>query len=477
MSPSAPGTLYRARYVVGNSGEGHRIIRDGAVLVVGNSIGYVGRAADFDGEYDEIIDLGNHMIMPGLVNLHCHTTGAPLSRSLLEDAGNPAFFMSGLYDYGKFREISPGDTREVTRYSIAELLKSGTTTFVQVGGADYVDVFEEAGVRAYIVPSYRSASWETPDGRKLEYAWDEEAGYRGLERAVEFVADHPVDDGLIASMLGPAQVDTCTPDLLRETRRAAEELGCKIHIHTSQAHTEVGVMLSRHGTSSLEFLESLGMLGPDVILAHAILTANHPDSNIPWCRDEEILRESGAHIAHCPWVFGRRGTTMHSFGRYRKMGVNLGIGTDTFPQDMLGEMKWAAILSKVADNNPLSTTAAAVFDAATLGGARALDRPDLGRLHPGAKADMVFVDCGSFEMVPVRDPIRNLVYSAGKSAVDGVMIDGKMLVEGGRVTGWDEERLAARVQDIADDMWAQAAYRDPLGRSPEDLSPPSYPFG
>ena len=116
------------------------------------------------------------------------------------------------------------------------------------------------------------------------------------------------------------------------------------------------------------------------------------------------------------------------------------------------------------------------FDAATLGGARALGRSDLGRLCAGAKADMVFVDCGAFEMVPVRDPIRNLVYSAGKSAVDGVMIDGEMLVEGGRVTGWDEERLAARVQEIANDMWAGAAQRDPLGRSPEDLSPPSYPF-
>ncbi len=468
-------TLYRAGFVIGYREGSHCIIRDGAVLVAGNTVEYVGPAREFTGEADETVDLPHHMIMPGLINLHCHTTGAPLSRSLLEDSGNPAFFMSGLYDYGRHRRVTPEETREVTRYSLAELLKSGTTTFVEVGGSDYVDIFEEAGVRAYLAPSYRSAAWDTPDGKKLEYVWDEEAGLRGLEKAVEFVSRYPAGDGRIASMLSPAQVDTCTPELIKESKRAAERLGCKMHIHTSQAHTEVGVMLQRHGMSSLEFLDSLDVLDGNVILGHVILPASHPDSNIPWCRDDEILMTRGAHIAHCPWVFGRRGTVMHSFGRYMREGVNVGIGTDTFPQDMLGEVKWAAIMSKTADNNPMSATAATAFDAATLGGARALDREDLGRLAGGSKADMVFIDCQSFDMVPVRDPIRNLVYSGGRSAVDKVMIDGALVVDDGRVLLWDETELARRVQEIAEGMWERASEVDPLGRTPDDLSPPSYP--
>ncbi len=471
------GTLYRAGFVIGHDGDTHRIIADGAVLVRGNRVDYVGPARDFSGASDETVHLPNHMIMPGLVNLHCHTTGAPLSRSLLEDSGNPAFFMSGLYDYGRFRKTDSEETREVIRYSLAELLKSGATTIVEVGGSDYVDVYRESGIRTYLAPSYRSAAWDTPDGKKLEYVWDEEAGLAGLERAVDFVSAHPSGEDLIGSMLAPAQVDTCTPELLRESRRAADELGCRLHIHTSQSHTEVGVMIQRHGGSSLEFLEGLGILGPDVILAHTILTADHPDSNIPWCRDGQILETSGASIAHCPWVFGRRGTVMHSLGQYVRRGVNVGIGTDTFPQNMLAEMRWAAILSKTADNNPLSATAGTAFDAATVGGARALGREDLGRLSEGARADMVFVDCLSFDMVPVRDPIRNLVYGGSKSSVDKVMVDGKMLVDGGRVLLWDEDRLAVRVQEIAEKMWDGASARDPLGRSPDDLSPPTYPFG
>ena len=467
----------RAAFVLGFDGNRHRMIRDGVVEVTDDGrLGYVGPAKDYAGSLDAVEDTGHTLIAPGLINLHCHAAGAPLGRSIAEDAGNPAFFMSGLYDTGTIRATSDEETRDVLAYSLAELIRSGVTTVVDVGGAPWVDVFQRVGLRSVLVPSYRSAAWEVKDGRSLTYQWDEAAGLEGLDQAHTWLQAHHDPEGLITGMLGPAQVDTCSEELLRATRDLAERLNCRITIHAAQSHTEVGVMLQRHKMSALEYLDSVGLLGPDVIVAHAILNASHPDSNIAWSRDIELLRDRGAHIAHCPWVFGRRGTMMHSLGAYRRQGINVGIGTDTCPQDMLREMLFAVVLSKAAENHPLSVTAGDVVEAATLAGARALGRQDLGRLETGAQADLILVDCDHPSMAPVRDPLRSLIYGGGSRAVQSVMVAGRWLMEDYSVHGLDETALSRRVQAIGERIWREAPQRDAMGRTVDEIAPPSVPW-
>jgi len=166
---------------------------------------------------------------------------------------------------------------------------------------------------------------------------------------------------------------------------------------------------------------------------------------------------------------------MQSYPRYLKAGVNVALGTDTFPQDMLHEMRVAATLGKVADGDARVATARDVFTSATLGGARALGREDLGRIAPGARADLVLVRLDSLGMAPVRDPLRNLVYSATREDVETVLVDGRVVLEGGRVPGVDEARLARDVQAAAERLWAQTGARDWAGRGPDEISPPSCP--
>ncbi len=466
--------LYRAGMVLGHKEGEHRLLKQGAVGIEGDRIVYVGDGSEAPDDFDEVMDVGSHLIMPGWINLHCHASGSPMGKSLLEDNGSPGFYMSTLYDFGRIRETKPEETRDVLRYSLVELLRSGVTTVVEMGHADHPDVFDEMGIRAYLIPGFHSATWRTDDGHQLEYDWDEKKGFDGLEANARWVEACRKRPDLIESMLGPSQADTCTSELLRETRRVADDLGCPIHIHAAQSHMEVGVMLSRHGQSPIEFLDSVSLLGSDVTVAHGIFTGNHPDSNLPYARDVDILLERQVNLAHCPWVFGRRGTLLHAMGAYLRKGLNIGLGTDTDPQDMLEEIRWAVVLSKAAENNPLSVSARDGVNAATLGGARALGRDDLGRIAPGSQADLLFIDLNHYKMRPVRDPIRNLIYSAGSEAVDKVMVAGKMRVDKGEVLGLDTERLGDRIQSIGERIWREMPEKDRAGRSVDVLSPPTF---
>src|SRR4030095_7306060 len=132
-------------------------------------------------------------------------------------------------------------------------------------------------------------------------------------------------------------------------------------------------------------------------------------------------------------VFARRGIAMESFGAYRRAGVNMSLGTDTNPQSVIEAMRWAAVVSKIVGREPEATPAAHVFDAATLGGAKALGRDDLGRIAPGARADLVLWKGASGGLGPLRGAVKNIGYNASDEDVDRVYVNGRVVVDGGRV--------------------------------------------
>jgi cytosine/adenosine deaminase-related metal-dependent hydrolase len=166
---------------------------------------------------------------------------------------------------------------------------------------------------------------------------------------------------------------------------------------------------------------------------------------------------------------------MESFAGYRRAGVNMSLGTDTNPQSVIEAMRWAAVVSKIVERNTEATTAAHVFDAATLGGARALGRDDLGRIAPGAKADLVLWKGASWGMTPLRDPVKNIVYNATAEDVDRVWVDGRLVVDGGRVRAADERAILAALQAGGERMWPRMGPFDWAGRGADALSPQTYP--
>src|SRR5215831_3174069 len=474
-------TLIRAGHVIAFDGHGHRLLRDGVVLIEDDRIVHVGPRADDrqTGRVDETVDAGDRILTPGLISAHAHIAGSPLDRSFIEDTGRPQFYYSGLFESLPVRDGAQDAeaSRACVDFSMAELLRGGVTTVLEIGQlADHV--VERAGhygLRVYFGLSFRSGRWLTKDGRRVHWEWDEARGREGLGRAIAFHQRHQGAHGdLVRTCFAPAQVDTCTPELLRAAKQAADERGCPITLHTSQSVVEFQEMLARHGKTPIAWLAELGFLGPRTILGHAIIVGGSSWTNHP-AGDVRIMGDAGCSVAHAVWVFARRGVPMESFARYREAGVNMSLGTDTNPQSVIEAMRWAAVVSKMMERDTEATTAAHAFDAATLGGARALLRDDLGRIAPGAKADLVLWKASSWRMTPLRDPVKNIVYNATDEDVDRVYVNGRLVVDGGRVLAADEAAILNALQTGGDRMWPRMGKHDWAGRDPDQLSPPSYP--
>jgi cytosine/adenosine deaminase-related metal-dependent hydrolase len=467
----------RAGHVIAFDGRRHRLLRDGVVVIEGDSILFVGRR--FDGRVDETVDARDRILTPGLISTHAHIAGSPLDRSFIEDRGNAQFWYSGLFEMLPVRGGAQDEeaSRACVDFSMAELLRGGVTTVMEIGtlGAYVVERAAHYGLRVYMGQAFRSGAWLTRDGKRVEWEWNEEQGRQGLARAIEFHRRHDGAHGdLVRCFVAPAQIDTCTPELLREAKRFADEVQRPYQVHTSQSVVEFNEMVARHGVTPIAWMDELGVLGPSTILGHAIIIGGSSWTNYP-AGDVQRMADAGCSVAHAVWVFARRGVAMESFARYRQAGVNMSLGTDTNPQSVIEAMRWAAVVSKMIERNTEATTAAHAFDAATLGGARALLRDDLGRIAQGAKADLVLWKARSWRMTPLRDPVKNIVYNATDEDVDRVYVNGRLVVDGGRVLAADEDKILAALQAGGDRMWPRMTKYDWAGRGADQLSPQTYP--
>ena len=249
-----------------------------------------------------------------------------------------------------------------------------------------------------------------------------------------------------------------------------------IQIHAAQSINEFQEIVRRTGLTAVQWLDELGYLGPRASIGHGIFLDHHP-----WVRwgsrtDLHRLAETGTSVAHCPTVFARRGVTLRDLGSYLKAGVNVAIGTDTYPHNMIEEMRHAGIYARITAETPFNVTSGDVFRCATLGGARLLGRSDIGRLAVGAQSDLVLVDLTHPMMQPSREPLRSLIFSAAERAVRHVFVAGRQVVRDGKVLTMDYAAAAAGVNDSQKRALAGVPARDWAGRSIDELAPPSFRY-
>jgi cytosine/adenosine deaminase-related metal-dependent hydrolase len=230
----------------------------------------------------------------------------------------------------------------------------------------------------------------------------------------------------------------------------------------------------------IELLDSLGLLRPTLNIGHGNFIADNPNLNYSRARDLELMGRAGASISHCPINIVRRARTLDNWKKYREAGVNIALGSDTYPRDMIMNMRTASYLGKIMSRTYFAATAGEVFAAATLGGAVSLGRDDLGRLSPGALADIVIIDLtgrNTLRYGPVRDPVKSVIECGIGDDVDTVIVDGKICMENGVIPGVDFAKLRAEAQAAGEQVWASLSEWDPLGRTAEDACPWSYPAG
>jgi 5-methylthioadenosine/S-adenosylhomocysteine deaminase len=473
----------------------HAFLKGCDLLFSGDRIEFVG--AGYGGQADTVIDGAGKLLLPGFVNIHTHPNTEPLLKGLSEERKSRQLGMSSLYEYISLLGRPSDDLTQAempsaeaqlygtadfaayaaaARVATAEMLRSGVTTFVDYSSPrpDWIEDVAATGIRAVLAPAFRSGEWYTPNGHEVLYRWNEARGRKGLDDAVGMIrraTEHP--SGRLSGMLAPAQVDTCTAELMRDASDAAKALGVPCQTHAAQSVVEVREMFRRHGVTPVGWLEQIGVLGPHMILGHAIFLDHHSWIAMPDPADLDRIADSGTSIAHCPNQFARGGMAMQHFGRYVRRGVNLGIGTDTFPHNFIDEMRWALVVAKLAAGDVGATSVAEVFTAATVGGAKALGRDDLGRLAPGAKADFVLVDLAHPAMQPARDPLKSLVFTALERAVSDVFVAGEEVVSGGRVLTIDIETALAELAEGQARNMRGIPERDWARRSANDAFPMS----
>ncbi|MBV8778355.1 MAG: amidohydrolase family protein [Alphaproteobacteria bacterium] len=434
----------------------------------------------FTGVADRIIDGSGVMVMPGLIDIHSHPHHEPLYRGIREEHGVANMHMTGLYERGQAFS-APDDAARAAgaEFAYCELLLSGVTSLVDISAPwdGWIELFAKSGLRGFLAPGYASARWFLENDLGPSYDWNEPRGRAGFERALRVIDEaltHP--SSRLSGVVSPMQIDTCSEALLRDSRDAARERGLPFTTHCSQSVNEVREMIRRHGVTPVQWAAQLDLLGPGTILGHALFLDTH--SWVRWHtkKDLRLLGDSRTAVAHCPTPFARYGQVMEHFGDYLRAGAVMGLGTDCSPHNLIEEMRKASVLARIAARDIHAVELADFLHAATVGGATALMRDDIGRLAPGQRADLVLIDLSTAQMQPTRDPLRGLVYHAADRAVRDVFVDGIQAVADGRVVTLDQEDAAQRLAMAQERMEAAAPQHDYRRRNGAEITPLSLPL-
>ncbi len=474
-------TKITSDFVIGFNGKSHIIIEQGEVVFEGNTILHVGHG--FEGHVDSTIDYGNAVIGPGFVDLDAL---GDLDTTVLGIDNRPDAEIGRVWSEKYLRE-GPAEAYTADeqlfkyRYAFTQLIRNGITTAMPITSmlyrawAESYDEFTgvaaiagDMGLRTYLGPCYMSGvTYIDGAGRKARH-FDEARGLAGFKEAVRFIQDHDGShSGLVRGCLLPDRIETQLPEVLRRTAKACAELDVPVRLHCCQSAYEFETVASLHGMTPYRWLEQLGLMTPRVILPHGIYTGGSGDL--------DLLVVSGASIVYCPVVFARYGEALQSFSKYMRRGINIAMGTDTFPPDIIDNMRQGLNISHIMDDGACIATAADFYTAATLGGARALRRDDLGRLAPGARADITVFDLSGFHLGQFIDPIKTMVLSGHGGDFRASFIDGIEVMTDFKVLGADygalQEQANAQFQKVKASHLRQAG----LTGSPEQLFKPSLP--
>lgn len=412
---------------------------------------------------DSVVDAPGCLLVPGFVNAHTHIGATPLARGLVEDfdfTGVPFYMavapVTGLPYEDEFR----AELHALMASDLLGLIRSGVTTIVNQNAvdADYLlGLLDRSGLRAYsgpILPSSPQARGTVDEkGNVVRIPVLQEVLQRELSNAIALHAKHDQGpDGRIRVIVGPASAETCPDEFLLEMAKLNKEWGAPLTLHIAQSEHDVAQAKQMFGTTSAGHLAELGLLGPNLIGAHASLLSDD---------DVELFRKAGATVAHCASRKAKE-AVFSPFQRYVDAGIRVALANDAFTLDFIEEVRLAAMVGKLATGVTRKPTAANALAAATEAGAAALGRTDFGRIEVGAKADLSLVDLTSPFVAPVRDPIMSFVYYASGSDVRSVWVDGEALVTDGVVQTLDEKDVLRKSADAAAKLWQVARDRGRL---------------
>ncbi|MGI9622993.1 MAG: amidohydrolase family protein [Acidimicrobiales bacterium] len=449
-------SIVKGWYVV-TMNDARDIIRDGAVAVRGDRIVAVGKASQIEADYEAKETVGGQrfVVTPGLINSHIHVTGEPLTRGYVPDdtpfEENVFMWLCPLYSV-----YTPEEERLSGQLAAVEMLKSGTTTFLEAGTIRFldevVDGLDEVGIRGRV----GKWVWDLPPEPDV-YKQDTDQSIGFLQNQLEAFPAGPDDRvGAWSILVGHT---TCSDPLWKAARELATDHGVGMSFHMSPAKLDPEGFIAEFGHRPMIHLAELGVLGPDVAMTHCVQVDD---------QELEVMAETGAHVAHCPTTALKVSYGVTQVGKMPEMkmaGINVAIGTDgnnaSNYSDLMRATYLVAGLFKDARQDPQMFPAEVAYEMATLGGAAALQMEDhIGSLEPGKKADLVMHDSERPEWRPLLNVMNQLVWSADGRGVHTVFVDGKKVVEDGRMVTVDEEALYVAAQSAGEAITTRSGLPD-----------------
>ncbi len=413
-------------------------IKKGSLLIENDKIVEINDKIDSNNA-DEVINAEKKVLIPGLVNTHTHLSMS-LMRGLADDLPLDTWLNDHIWPVEA--NLDEEHCYAGALLACAEMIKSGTTCFndMYFFMDSVAKAADEAGIRGML--SHGMIDLGDEDKRKAEF--------KETQRIIEKC--HDTADGRIKVSFGPHSPYTCSEELLEGVRREADKNGLKIHIHVSETQKEVEDVLEAHGKRPFEYLDEIGLLGEDVLAAHAV-----------WLSDNEmeIIKNRGVKLSHNPSSNMKLASGISPVSKLLEKGICVSFGTDGAASnnslDLFEEMKTVALLQKVHTLDPTVLNAHEVFEMATIQGAAALGlENEIGTIEVGKKADIVLVDMKTPSLTPFRNPVSHLVYSANGSDVDTVICNGELLMKNRKLQTIDEASVISLAEEASKDLLSKS---------------------
>lgn len=425
-----------------------REIPGGGVYVEDNRIVAVGPSSDLPKQADTVLDMRGHAVLPGLVNTHHHMFQT-LTRAV-PAAQNADLFGWLKVLYPLWARLTPEMIRVSTQTAMAELILSGCTTssdhlYIYPNGCRLEDSLEgaaEIGMRFHAARGAMSVGESAGGLPPDSVVEDEGAILKDMQALIERWHD-PSRFAMRRIVVAPCSPFTVSRGLMRDAADLARRYGVSLHTHLAENDDDVRYSLEKFGMSPADYAADLGWTGPDVWHAHCVKLD---------AAGIALFGRTGTGVAHCPCSNMRLASGIAPIRQMRCEGVPVGLGVDGSASNdgahLLGEARQAMLLARVG-HGPAAMTAREALEIATLGGAKVLNRDDIGALAPGMAADMVAFDLRGIGMAgALHDPVAALAFCAPQRVAWSV-IDGRIVVEEGRLTTLDTTALAARHNALA----------------------------
>jgi len=434
MPPTDVDLVVHARWIVPIEPPG--VLVDHALVVDGGRIVAIVDAASADRDYRarNRVECPAHVLMPGLVNAHTHAA-MNLLRGIADDVPLKPWLEAHIWPReGRF--VAPEFVHDGTLLAGVEMLRGGVTC-----AADMY-FFPDAAARAYEALGMRALVGMPVLDFPTPYAADPDAYLqKGLAARDAFKQSPRLAFAL--ALHAPYTVGDAT---WAKVMMYAAQLDLPVHTHVAETRDEVEASRAASGETPVERLDRLGVTGPSLIAVHAVHVSGG---------DIDRLAAQRCHVVHCPTSNMKLASGIAPVAAMVERGIDVALGTDGAASnnrlDLFAEMRHASLLAKVSTGDAAALPAATVLRMATLGGATAVGMDErVGSLLPGKAADMIAVDLGGLDAMPVYDPISHLVNVAGREAVTDVWIDGRRVVAARRVMTTDEDSLAPRAA-----LWQQ----------------------